>query len=72
MKMDGATVQTRYTIERHPRSTLYKHAVWRVMDGGSLICTCCYLKGAEALVEELCARDREATSLKALVKVGAI
>ena len=52
MKMDGVTVQTRFTIERHGRN-------WRVLDKGELVCVCCYLKGAEALVELLVSLYRE-------------
>ena len=49
MKKDGATIQTRFRIKRHPETG--PHPVWRVMDGDTLVVTCSYLKGAEALVE---------------------
>lgn len=57
MKMDGVTVQTRYIIKRKGTS---KHPSWWVVDSSSdsLVCVCAYLKGAEALVERLCATDR--------------
>ena len=57
MKMDGVTVQTRYTIKRHPERG--PHPVWLVYDGERLICGCAYLKGAEALIEELITKDRK-------------
>ena len=57
MKMDGVTVQTRYTIKRHPEHGT--HPVWYVFDKDRLVCACAYLKGAEALIEELIERDRK-------------
>lgn len=57
MKMDGVTVQTRYTIKRHPEHGT--HPVWYVFDKDRLVCACAYLKGAEALIEELVERDRK-------------
>ena len=56
MKMDGVTVQTRFTIKR---SSQWRHANWRVYDGDKLVCVCCYLKGAEALVELLVSLTKE-------------
>lgn len=56
MKMDGVTVQTRFTIKRH---AVWRHANWRVYDGDKLICVCCYLRGAEALVELLVSLCKE-------------
>ena len=57
MKMDGVTVQTRYIVKRKGSS---KHPSWWVVDSSSdsLICVCSYLKGAESLIERLCALDR--------------
>ena len=56
MKMDGVTVQTRFTIKRNGR---WRHCNWHVYDGDKLVCVCCYLKGAENLVELLVSLTRE-------------
>ncbi len=58
MKMDGVTVQTRFTIKRYPRRGSH-HPNWRVYDGEELVCVCLYLKGAEALVERLIQMDKQ-------------
>lgn len=60
MKMDNATVQTKYIVKREPEHG--PHPLWcvyeRTEDAFELICGCTYLKGAEALVERLCETDR--------------
>lgn len=64
MKMDNATVQTKYRIVRDPElGSGSRHAVWRVYEHENLICVCSYLKGAEALVEHLCETDRRMREL---------
>lgn len=61
MKLDGVTVQTKYTIKRVPSHG--GHPLWCVYektdDAFELICGCTYLKGAENLVEHLCETDRK-------------
>lgn len=51
MKMDGETVQTRFTIKRVPAHG--PHPLWCVYELGDLVCGCTYLKGAIALREKL-------------------
>lgn len=72
MKMDGATVQTKYFIKRIPERGA--HPLWCVYekmgDAFELICGCTYLKGAETLVEHLCETDRRMKTLEALRSVN--